>query len=517
MFKVLLVDDEVFVRKGLRKLIRWEELGFAVVGEAKNGGEALELIHKLEPDLVITDIMMPALDGLELIQRVKETDRIDPAFMIISGYNNFKYAQQAIRFGVHDYILKPVDVKEMTVTLQKLAVSIGKRRLSALAGENLAVGSVMEALVQGQLAEQDAEKYSKVLGLNGMSGFMYVLAELHTAPEAPLARLKGLQEAMSSYAGKSPIPLFEQLPGRFGMLLGVDMLKRRGGAWKALEEIQSEISWNMGVGVTIFAGDSTDRLKDIRQSYLAANEAYKHKFAESGSRVLLYSQVKDKPLNVFDSGRSVYDLLLVHMEENNKEACAHSVDSLFQMFRRSRYTPQAVLGSLSRFITEVMEVVEMMNGNTDRQQQVLKHLDERVCSAGFQQLKEYFTRSVTDAALYIAGLRKEQRNGEIEKIKKYIDCHYRDYINLKSIAARFYINPAYLGQLFRKTYGVYFNDYLLELRVEEAKKLLRQTDLRMYEISEKVGIRNANYFVSQFEKLEKLSPMEYRNKLIGKN
>jgi Response regulator containing CheY-like receiver domain and AraC-type DNA-binding domain len=132
------------------------------------------------------------------------------------------------------------------------------------------------------------------------------------------------------------------------------------------------------------------------------------------------------------------------------------------------------------------------------------------------ELKGLFTEFLHEAAAYLAELRNEQSKGGIERIKKYIEANYTENISLKSIAGKFYMNSVYLGQLFRKTYGIYFNDFLLQIRIGEAKKLLRQTDLRMYEIAEKVGFQNADYFVTQFEKLEKVTPTDYRNKLLGK-
>lgn len=128
MLKVLLVDDEMYVRKGLYELIDWMDLNMEIIGEAENGAEALNLIESLQPDVIITDIRMPILDGLELIRAVEKMPLLEPVFIIISGYHDFKYAQQAIRYGVHDYILKPIDDEELTTTLQKSANLICNKR-----------------------------------------------------------------------------------------------------------------------------------------------------------------------------------------------------------------------------------------------------------------------------------------------------------------------------------------------------------------------------------------------------
>lgn len=129
------------------------------------------------------------------------------------------------------------------------------------------------------------------------------------------------------------------------------------------------------------------------------------------------------------------------------------------------------------------------------------------------ELQRLFTAFAEESGRYIGVLRKDCQQGGIQHIRAYIEQHAAENISLKSIAARFYMNPVYLGQLFRKTYGVYFNEFLLKLRVQEAKRLLRQTDLRIYEIAERVGFGSSDYFVTQFEKMAHATPSEYRNSL----
>lgn len=179
MFKVLLVDDEVYVRKGLLEIIPWEALKFSVVGEANNGAEALEMIEQLEPDLVITDIRMPTLDGLDLIRSVYAQARLPLIFIIISGFHDFNYAQQALRYGVHDYILKPIDEEEMTAALRKLSYAMGRKRIASLTNDDLTTSAIMEALVQESLQPEEAEPYAAALGLEGVGGFLYTMTEIH--------------------------------------------------------------------------------------------------------------------------------------------------------------------------------------------------------------------------------------------------------------------------------------------------------------------------------------------------
>ncbi|MBW7459667.1 response regulator, partial [Paenibacillus sepulcri] len=150
MYSVILVDDEVFTRKGLMKLIDWEACGFQVVDEADNGEDALELIRRLRPDLVITDIRMPVLDGMELIRRIVEENEASPVFIIISGYDDFKYAQQAVRYGVHDFIVKPIDEHEFSDALRKLNDRLGRLREERVRHDRLLSGAMIESLILGE-------------------------------------------------------------------------------------------------------------------------------------------------------------------------------------------------------------------------------------------------------------------------------------------------------------------------------------------------------------------------------
>ena len=179
MYSVMLVDDEQFTRQGLRSLIDWQSCGYEVTMEADNGEDALELITKEKPDLVITDIRMPVLDGLELIRETYEQmDRLQaPTFIIISGYNDFKYAQQAVRYGVHDFILKPIDKDEMTETLVNLNEKLRSERQERQRNEELLMNSMIETLIMGEASADMIAKWEQ--RLHQAKHYQYMFIELN--------------------------------------------------------------------------------------------------------------------------------------------------------------------------------------------------------------------------------------------------------------------------------------------------------------------------------------------------
>lgn len=524
MYRVLLVDDEIFVRKGLRNLIDWEALGYDICDEAGNGQEAIEKIELLKPDLVIADIRMPVLDGLELIRKITEEGVYSPTFIIVSGYHDFQYAQRALRYGVHDYILKPIDEAELESTLKTLSGTLGLKKLTTIAGDSLVTDSIVETLVQGQFSEADNGALCAALQMPEFSSFDYVLAELHAGTQSTQSagtewQAKELAAAAQSVSANpnSKIPVYEQASGLFGLLIDrQSFLSPELGIESSYNSLHAAIARSSGRPVTLYIGNTVERLQEMCISYRSANEAMSYKYAEHGSSVIYANQVQGTPLYYFDVDSELYGRLLERLEENNAELYEQDIELLFRQFVEKRFAPNAVANTITRFVIGIINIIRKMEGDEKGLSKLPFIMNWQSSYSRLQDLKGLFTDFLREAAVYLAELRNEQSKGGIERIKKYIEANYTENISLKSIAGKFYMNSVYLGQLFRKTYGIYFNDFLLQIRIGEAKKLLRQTDFRIYEIAEKVGFQNADYFVTQFEKLEKVTPTDYRNKLLGK-
>lgn len=523
MNKVLIVDDEVFVRKGLQSMLDWDALGYEVCGEAENGQEALELMKALKPDVVITDIRMPVLDGLALIRKVVLEWKWSPVFIIISGYHDFQYAQNALRYGVHDYILKPIDELELEMTLKKLSVTLHVNELTQHSILNNTDLSIVESLIKGEYYGDEVNKLTAALQMETSSSFRYVLAELHPPIEENKCETKYavkdiaacLQRLMDDVDDQ--VLVYEHQQGQFGIVLDLNHYRNSIGNIDFLTRaIHASLSKMSQTTVTLYLGKQVDHIKEIQQSYTTAKEAMSYKYAEDGDKIIDILHVQGTPLYYFDIERGLYEKLIEQLEEKDTSSCFQTIDLIFEQFREKRFAPNSVSNFISRCVIHIINIIREMGGSEKTLttfHSVNEWQQRQVYLTGLKHVFRSFTQ---EAAVEIHRLRQEQAKGGIERIRKYIESHYHENINLKSIAAHFYMNSVYLGQLFRKTYGVYFNDFLLNIRIQEAKKLLRQTDLRMYEIAEKVGFQNADYFVTQFEKLENMTPKDYRNKLLGK-
>ncbi|KQO16646.1 response regulator transcription factor [Paenibacillus sp. Leaf72] len=520
MYKVLIVDDEIFVRKGLINLMNWAAMQFEICGEAENGKQAIKLIERLKPDLVIVDIRMPMLDGLELIKHVKEEGDHQPLFIIISGHHDFTYAQQALRYNVSDYILKPVDKKELGSTLKKVENTLNQMQLLSYTGEKPLAQTIISTLLQTEPNEQVIQQISHILKLPASSPYTYVIAEIQDMQTSgSFDYLPAMQTALQRYMQREgTLPLVHvRENNQYGLIVPQAWLMQLGDnentayAW-LLDMLEKEL----GTTISLFIGSREEHLKRIDQSGSSAGQCLNYRFAAGSRGIIMASEMLPLSLYYFDVDEELHSKLITEMEENVREGYEAVIHTIFNQFQELRFAPDAVANTIRRSIIAVINTIRQFEGDEKELLLLNELLDWPNKYRNLNQLRHICLRFIEESAGYIAAKRSEKGKGSIEKIKKYIDANFTENINLKGIAAKFYMNPVYLGQLFRKSYGMYFNEYLLSLRIEEAKRLLRQTNNRMYKIAELVGFPNSDYFATQFEKLEKMTPTDYRNKIIGR-
>jgi len=523
MFSILLVDDEQFTRQGLRSLIDWKSCGLEVIEEADNGEDALQIIEEKKPDIVITDIRMPVLDGLELIRSVTEMKLAKPpAFIIISGYNDFKYAQQAVRYGVHDFILKPIDRDEMTNTLRALQQKLVNERQQKLRSERLILSSVIETLIRGEASTDLIEEWRRKA--HDANSYTYVFVELNDVHPwlsgQPAVTMQQFKEGVQTELQRL-MPDFEQIflhehRGRIGLIITDHLLADYGGSLMTFARVlKNRLADLYGDRVFLFVGSTVDCLSKLPHSYEAAKEALLYKYIFDQERIVMYEQVRDMPLNYIEVNHALYNQLVHHLEEGKENELAATVDQLFEQFRSKRLAPEAIKMNLHHSVTAVVRMIQELGGDEQELKSLVPIVSWHDLNLTLAELRRLFDEFVRESGQMIRRLMQESNKGNIAKIKHYIETNFHKNISLKSLASEFYLNPVYLGQLFKKHYGKYFNEYVLELRIMEAKKLLRQTDLRVYEIAERVGFKNADYFVTQFEKLEHMTPTEYRTSQLG--
>ncbi|MCM3129113.1 MULTISPECIES: response regulator [unclassified Paenibacillus] len=522
-YTAILVDDEVFTRKGLMKIVDWESCGFRIVGEADNGEDALSLIRESSPDVVITDIRMPVLDGMGLIRQViseEENEGTRPSFIIVSGYDDFSYAQQAVRYGVHDFILKPIDEEEFHTTLKKLSLRIQQERTAEHLNQSLNSSMLMDLILNEKGEPGAYREWEKRLNMDTGEEIYYVFAEINDIFHLSADRQSDIIQQCKAHILRwlqhvtcADRVYLQEHRNRFGFIITKRMLSMfSNNIRNLLEHLQTEVK--LEGRLFLYTGKRVQGIASIRESYESAKQALLYKFIYDDTGIVILDDNHHSALKYLPLEEQMYRRVMEQIEESDMESLPVTIESMFRSFQEKNYAPEAMKMNIHQCVNHAVKVLKDMGGDEDRLDAWVPMTSWYDHNLSLKAIRDLFTKFAAESALYIAELRKEQGTRGIHKIKLYIDSHFQDNISLKSIAGVFYMNPVYLGQRFKKTYGLYFNDYLLHLRIQEAKKLLRQTDLRIYEIAERVGYGNSDYFVTQFEKLMQMSPSDYRQGLL---
>ncbi len=521
MNKVLLVDDEVFVRKGLRSLINWQEFGFEICWEADNGEDAFTIILEEKPDLVITDVRMPVVDGLTLIKKVREIEN-QTKFIIVSGFNDFSYAQQAVKYNVIDFVLKPIDQEELEETLGKLAKKLDLEKTEIVKQKKVTLDQTIAKLLEGNLGEDAMKECLDILNIGSDEVCYYLLIEVNNLKNVTEeSSLEGFASIVREGAenineNKNEVLVHEHQDHTVGVLLPSTNLKRfKGDVTLYAVELKKHIAKKTDIDITFCIGKKAENITELKASYETANEIRSYKYILPNDQPITYEKVSDLVVNYNELDNKLYVSLMEEIEENNLEAIKLTIEEIFEQFRTKHFAPKSVKTSINRCIHGVIQTVTSMEGDETSLSKLKPMVYWEDSNLTLAELRKRFSSFIIEGASIIQTLRKENMKGDIYKIKAYIENNYHQNISLKSIANKFYMNPVYMGQLFKKTFGVYFKEFLLKIRIDEAKKLLRQTDMRVYEVADKVGFGSTDYFVTQFEKINKMTPTEYRNHLLN--
>lgn len=264
--------------------------------------------------------------------------------------------------------------------------------------------------------------------------------------------------------------------------------------------------------IQAYTGGPVSSLQELKHSYTSAKETVEYKYVRPAQPILMSSDIAGLSLNYIHASSEVFQALIEAIEENKQAEMMDAIGKLFTEFQEKLFSREAMKAVAIQCVHSVLHTIRSMEGDEKQLASLVPMMNWTDHNITLAELRSLFEAFALEAAERIQGLYQSYGSSGLYRIKCYVDRNFHENLNLKQIAGQFYMNSAYLGQVFKKNYGMYFNDYLLQLRITEAKKLLRQTDLRIYEVAEQVGFKNADYFVTQFEKLEQRTPTEYRNR-----
>jgi two-component system response regulator YesN len=476
MYSVIIIDDEPWAIKGIRNVFNWDKYGFEITGQFTSVHKAIEFINAECPDLVFTDIRMPEISGLELMRMTKEKE-LDVDFVVVSGFAEFAYAQEALRYGALDYFLKPIDIDMADPLIEKLALHFSKKR------------SVRNNLILEALTSTDKSELNRLTPFFDRSSDDYfrVLVIYSNSENKDYRHLKFFDRKQT-------------LEIDFGSRKTLYILK---SSEKSDLDTQLDCTVFTGldikaIGISSISTNYDSIAKLMKESDLAASQIFLNE--EKG--VFEY----EPRLTVV---KPFIDEISTIIQENKFDEMDYIMEKGVHFFRQNHLG----MGEVVYLWNQVVSVLvgTYYDELKDMELDFLNYSELKERFENFESLCSF----LYDILIYIKQLNGQTVNeGDINtyfsQMVKYIDNHFQSRLYLKDLSAQFFINQVYCCQFFKKNLGKTFSEYVTELRVKKACELLKHTELSIEEVATKVGYVDYYYFNKVFKKQCGITPTKFR-------
>ncbi|MFC4597364.1 response regulator [Cohnella hongkongensis] len=503
MYRVMIVDDEPLIREGLRTIIDWEAHGFLVADAVAGAAEALRRFPEAEPRLMIVDIRMPGMDGLELLRVVQERFRPCPRFLILSGHADFEYARTAMQLKVDGYLLKPIDEEELAKYLKHVRETLDADRTETSKAEGRE--DAIEKLLSGESGVSP-----EAVGLSWSSY------------EVVLIKLLGRNELDAAVVAQAKRRLAERL-GRAGEgtvfpaepYIGV-LLKDSAGRPSALSRIHRLIAGvceEAGTDFDAASGGAVAHPTELQRSFQKARELMKLRFLFAGGEV--YTSAPELPRGAAEdeaNGADATELeekLFLALDAANADVAEAALRRLGAIWLAAGAPEQEIK---TGFAARMSAALSKLSLSRPELREFVQSFDSELVSLYAEYRYGQLIDRLVSVVARVTGKLSVAGAGPDKQVQRMIELIRRnssENLKLESLAEVLGYNSSYLGKLFKNVTGDPFNTYLDKVRIEKAKELLRQ-GMKVYQVAEKVGYANVDYFHAKFRKYVGMSPIAYR-------
>ncbi len=498
MYRVLIVDDEKSIREYLPRVIPWAEHGFSICGTAQNGQEACEKLAELEPDLILLDVRMPVMDGLAFLRALRESNARRVHVIMLSGYSDFAYAKEAMRYGVHEYLTKPIDEEELFPALagvrELLDAQMRDRGLIRLQSSVEALRGALEG------HPLDPARFTDFTLLT-----VVMLPYSHNADEtAPNNVMRRCVAELLEDEGVGLVGI----QGYSNLFL----VRKSVVAGYASERDFASVILHRFMELKIDSALCFDGEALLEAGFLAAYKAHMH-----AMQTVLFYDMRHHLHYGEDIGEQGefspprMETLTEALRSSDAAAYRAWLEALCEHMTRQRAGHQHLQQVTDRLYYAVIDALrDGKEGEAFFDKPVLH--DEPY----FNRMPVWQARMddmLSQCQRDLRARRELQGMGITGDVVAYVRQNFRLPITLKQVAETFFVNATYLGQAFHKTTAMTFKQYINDLRIKAAKQLLAETDLRIYEIAERVGYPESKYFIVKFEEIEGITPAEFRKRL----
>lgn len=526
MYKVLIVDDEPIILDGLKQVIPWDELGIEIFEQATNGAKALEIIQTQHVDILITDIKMPNMSGIELLKRIRQLG-FETKTIILSGYDDFMYVKEAAMLGIENYLLKPVNSEELLLTVSNTLNTLEmelqnkiKRREDLVLLRN----NILSRWITDNISSSELKDRSNLVSINLNKKFYMtcLIKYLNSFNSDENNFNKALikfsienicAEVLSNISDTivfcdlagNIVAIFSSNDSTFDNKLINDFLN------KCIICINQYLSFNvfsvMGVPVSGF--------ENLHHSYSSALKLMNYSLLLNPNTIVCSYDILNATNEPFQLINIDYDKIRALLSSSDKTS---TLDYIRTLFKNAIELKSINLDLINGLFIEILNIIMEHSKNTgDELDEIFPNkkslLYDIIQISSIEEIYNVLITHLEHIIDYIF-LKNSNVNPLVKRILKYINENYQEDMSLKTLAITLNTSSIYLGQIFKKETGELFSNYLNNFRIQKSKELLINSKLSINEISSKIGYLNVNYFCTVFKKLIGTYPTEYRRSNI---
>jgi two-component system, response regulator YesN len=475
MYKVIFIDDEPWVIRAIHKTFQWKQAGFEVIAALTSSVEALEVIFREKPDVVFTDIRMPSISGIDLMRKVREAG-LDTEFVVVSGFSEFSYAQQALQLGAFDYCLKPLQPENTKALLDKLYTHLENKK-------NSRSSDLFETLMEDK---ENIEERIKTLGMKCKNPYYQALI---------------LQTDKKEFN-----------KNEFNMWQEFDYLEIQLGENKLFyflntdRDIKELLATNNYFDASIGISQLSEFPNNIDKLYIEADMAVSSYFIYNEYKIFSYCKKNIVTINEY------LERILPLIDKDHLEELKESILDIPQMFRGNGLFIDDLTYLWNQIVAFVTKKFALHSENTS-----FDFMDYSQILSTFYDINTFSENLLNDLLYLLNNLKNNDENNEtlnlnFNKLLKHVQEHFHMQLLLKDLSKQYFINHNYCSILFKKYTGCTFTDYINRLRMEKSKMLLESVDFGIGEIAQKVGYNDYFYYIKVFKKYYGTTPSKYRKK-----